>query len=103
MEILDTDEYFKVVRCNITPLADWPVPDAFLTKLDPGTYIVGRDIGAGTYRGQAESDDSCYWERLKGVSGTFSDIIANGIEEGQFFVTVYESDFALTTRCPLSR
>ena len=45
--------------------------------------------------------DSCYWERLSGISGEVSDTIANNYSAGQFFVSVEASDFALSTSCAL--
>jgi fibronectin type III domain protein len=50
-----------------------------------GTYRVGVDIPAGTYRYSGSggvSDTWCYWERLSGFSGTFADIIANDFIDG---------------------
>ena len=38
--------------------------------------MVGGDIPAGTYRNLGFSS-GCYWERLSGFSGEFSEIIAN--------------------------
>ena len=37
VEILPTDKYFNVA-CEITPLADWPIPDEHPTKIEQGTY-----------------------------------------------------------------
>ena len=51
VEVKTADEYFKV-DCEITPLADWPRPSETMSEFGPGTYLVGRDIAAGTYRGQ---------------------------------------------------
>ena len=45
--------------------------------------------------------DSCYWGRLSGLSGDLDDIIANDNANGPFYVTVMESDVALTTACNL--
>ena len=102
VEVLETDAYFKV-NCEVTSLADWPVPSPRLTSLDPGMYIVGRDIDAGTYRGEAGEGilESCYWARLSGVTGTLDDILANDNANGQFFVEVDTTDYALNTRCGL--
>jgi len=70
--------------------------------LEPGTYIIGRDIQPGTYKGQAGTGlDTCYWARLSGVSGEFVDLIANDNAEGQFYVEVDATDFALKTGCEL--
>jgi hypothetical protein len=76
-----------------------PAPSAFLTHLDEGTYLIGRDIEAGLYQGQG---DSCYWARLRNVSGGTRSIIANNISDGNFFVQIAPTDFAFTIkRCPV--
>ncbi len=64
-----------------------------------GTWLVGTDIEPGRYR--ATDGRSCYWERLAGLSGSFSDIIANGNEDGaSAVVDVAETDRAFSTeRC----
>ena len=102
LEVLATDAYLETA-CKLTPLAEWPVPSAPLESLDPGTYIIGRDISAGTYRGETGQDilDSCYWARLNGVSGDFGQLIANNIANGKFYVEVKVSDFALSIACDL--
>ncbi|HHX08499.1 MAG TPA: hypothetical protein GX730_03590 [Chloroflexi bacterium] len=102
VEIKETD--FAIdVRCSLDPIESIPAPEEFLTTLEPGIYIVGRDIQAGTYKGQAGEDigDSCYWERVSGVSGDFEEIIANDNAVGQFYIEVAPSDFALSVNCPV--
>ena len=102
VEILSTDKYFKI-NCHITHLSSWPEPEASLSNIQPGTYLVGRDISVGTYRGEAGTGplESCYWERLSGVSGEFSDLVANDIAIGPYFVDIKGSDYALSTACAL--
>ncbi len=104
VEIKETDFAFTA-RCSLAKIDSVPVPEDFLTTLEPGMYIVGRDIKAGTYKGQAGDDfsDSCYWERLSGVSGGFENIIANDNAVGQFYIEVATSDFALSINCPVER
>ncbi len=104
VDIQSTDKYFKV-DCEVTPLKDWPTPSEPLSEIGTGTYLVGRDIAPGTYRGTAGADplDSCYWERLSGVSGDFDDLITNDNATGSYFVTVDPSDFAFKTGCDLVR
>ena len=102
VEVLATDKFFEI-GCDITPLHAWPMPDEPLSKIEPGIYLVGRDISPGTYRGEAGTDvlDSCYWARLSGVSGEFSDLIANDNAVGQYFVSIQDSDYAFATGCAL--
>ena len=58
-----------------------PVPTEPPAKksLSRGTYKVGSDIEPGIYAGQAGTDvfNSCYWARMSGASGNFSELIAN--------------------------
>ena len=70
-------------------------------QLRPGTYRVGQDIQAGTYRGEAGTGelDGCYWARLSSLDGSMDGIIANGFGKGQFFVAVQTTDVALETHC----
>lgn len=102
VEVQATDRYFKV-DCEVTPLRDWPAPAEPLSEVGPGTYLVGRDIAPGTYRGKAGTGvmDSCYWERLSGLSGDFDDLIANDNANGSYYVSIDASDVAFTTDCRL--
>ena len=104
LEVLSTDRFLEV-DCPFTPLSDWPTPSSPLSELGPGTYLIGRDITPGTFRGMAGTDilDSCYWERLSGLTGRLADIIANDNAVGQFYVVVAETDRALHTDCALER
>jgi hypothetical protein len=61
-----------------------------------GVWIVGRDIQAGTYR-NTDSSQLCYWERLRGFSGEFSDIIANEASEAIQTVTIKATDVGFSS------
>lgn len=61
-------------------------------KFGNGTHRVGVDIAAGTYR--APGGQACYWERLRGTTGSFEDIIGQGYGDGAQVVTIEESDTA---------
>ena len=100
VEILDTDKYFRT-SCVVTSLDEWPVPDEPSSMIEVGTHIVGRDIPPGTFAGRAGLGvlDSCAWERLSGVSGEFSDIIAIEIANGQFYVEILDTDKYFRTSC----
>ena len=103
VEIQPTDRFFEV-KCEVTPIADWPAPSSLLSELQPGMYLVGRDIKPGTYKGTAGTDllDSCYWARLSGLSGDMDDLTANDNASGSFYVTIEASDYALETSCDLA-
>jgi hypothetical protein len=60
-----------------------------------GTFRVGVDIQPGTYR--SEGGAACYWERLKGLSGSIDDMIDNGVA-GPKPVQIMPSDFAFKTQ-----
>ncbi|MCO5176278.1 MAG: hypothetical protein M9890_04785 [Thermomicrobiales bacterium] len=70
-------------------LTPTPGPDA--TTFTDGSWTVGKDIEAGTYRSGA-SGVMCYWERLSGFGGTIDDIIANDINTGRAVVSIDASD-----------
>src|SRR5690242_18678418 len=53
-----------------------------------GTFAVGSDIKAGTYRTLGAATSDCYWERDKDLSGTVEGIIANGSGTGPAIVQV---------------
>lgn len=105
VEIKESDYAFET-KCELRFLHYLPEPPTeFPQRIIPGTYLVGIDIQPGTYKGQAgtEITESCYWARLRNVSGEFGAIIANDNATGQFYVQVLPSDFALVTQCVLER
>ncbi len=64
-----------------------------------GTYLVNKEIEAGTYR-TMNTGGLCYYERLSGLSGSFNDILANGNPDGQAIVAISSSDVAFhSQRC----
>ena len=68
-----------------------PPPDVKLPA--DGVSMVGVDVAPGTYRAAGEY---CYWARLSGTSGEFSDIIANS--NGPGVVTIAATDKAFESR-----
>ncbi len=75
-------------------------PTANPNLVEPGTYLVGKDIKSGLYEGQAGTN-SCYWARLKDTSGTVDSILANDNSNGQYYIRVKATDYALQTDCEL--
>ena len=63
----------------------------------PGLWLGGDQVSPGTYR--AEADDGCYWERLRGFTGAFSELIANKLvsSAGAQFVTIDAADAGFST------
>ena len=83
-----------------------PTPQPTATSpvgFGPGTYQVGKDIQPGMYAGRSGTGtlDSCYWERLSGATGDFSDLIANSNASGQFYVEILDTDKYFKTDCVL--
>ena len=76
------------------------LPTANPNLIESGTYIIGKDIKPGLYEGQAGTN-SCYWVRLKDVSGTTDSILANDNSVGQYYIQVNGTDYALQTDCEL--
>jgi hypothetical protein len=104
IEILESDMAFETA-CELLPIEVVPVPDSFITALAPGTYLIGRDIEAGLYRGETGTDfiDSCYWERSSCVLGELECTIANDNATGQFFIQVEPTDYALSVGCEVAK
>lgn len=67
------------------------------TSFRDGTYKVGSDIEAGTYKTDGVSAtgeaDGCYWERARNDSGEMSAIITNNFNQGPDRVTVNTGEF----------
>ena len=98
---VDSTDYALQTDCELLLLTSLPKPSMNMpTKIDSGMYLVGIDIQPGTYKGQA-GKDTCYWARLNDVGGNLSSIITNDNSNGQFYIQVSPSDFALTTACPI--
>lgn len=65
-----------------------------------GTFLVGNDMKAGTYRTEGKNQYGCYWARLSDTTGELNAIIANGNVQGPAIVKVAASDKAFqTTDC----
>ena len=88
-----------------------PTPTPTMTptpkvSLDPGMYQVGIDIQPGIYAGKPGTGprvvNTCYWERLSGVSGEFDDLIADSIAIGQFYVEILPTDKYFKVDCDIT-
>ncbi|XKH58615.1 hypothetical protein LG293_16315 (plasmid) [Citricoccus nitrophenolicus] len=65
-----------------------------------GTFVVGDDMKAGTYKSDAAPNsfmENCYWARLSGTSGDFGEIITNNNSQGPTTVTIRSTDVAFET------
>lgn len=98
VDIAATDAGFSSQRCGSWTPASAPITSGLSAPFEDGTFIVGTDIGPGTWK--ADGGDLCYWERLTGFSGGFDDIIANSASEGAQIVTIAASDVGFSSqRC----
>jgi hypothetical protein len=90
--------FLAVVAASVLVLGAGIAPAARLAAFGDGTYRVGRDIPAGTYR--TRGGDGCYWARLRSFSGSTSAILANDNAEGPAVVTLLRRDKGFETeRC----
>lgn len=92
VEIMDSDAAFDSGCDAWYELTELDEP---LDVIPQGKWVVGVHIEAGTY--QAEGGDSCYWERLSGVSGEFDDLLANDLPGGTAIVEIGSSDYAFNS------
>jgi hypothetical protein len=91
-----TDAGFDSSRCGTWRPVSASYPPAPVTVFGTGMYQVGTHIAPGTYQSDADPD-SCYWERLRGFSGEFSDLITNDFST---IVTIAPSDAGFSSsRC----
>jgi hypothetical protein len=87
--ISPSDAAFESDGCGTWSPAPTSGPEA--TTMGDGTWAVGTDIVAGTYR--ATSTGSCSWARLSSFSGESDAIITGGdAAPGPFTVTISPSD-----------
>lgn len=66
------------------------------TTFGDGTFRVGTDIAAGTYK-NSDSSQGCYWERDSSFDGSVDSIIANSISISDDIVTISPTDVGFTS------
>ena len=82
----------KTVTKTVAP----PPPPGPKTSIENnGTYIVNKDIAAGTYRTEG-GKNGCYWARLR--SFNTNDVIDNNVGDGPQVVQILPTDAAFMTR-----
>jgi hypothetical protein len=69
--------------------------DPLLTTIPEGKWALNTHIAPGTY--EAPGGDTCYWERLSGLSGTLDDVIANDLPQGPAVVEIDPADVAFNS------
>jgi len=97
--IAPTDQAFKSEHCGTWTQDLSPITRSRTAPFNGGTYLVGKDISAGTWR--SSGGDGCYWERLRGFSGSADDIIDNDFADGAAIAAIERTDrgFHATERC----
>ena len=99
VDILATDVAFESSRCGIWSLITGPVTSDLQAPFGDGVYMVGLDIQPGLWRSSGSETSSCYWARLKNLTGS-DDILANDGGAGQRVVEILASDVAFeSSRC----
>jgi hypothetical protein len=74
-------------------------PSSKFVNFGNGTWVVGKDIQAGTYRTR-QGSPGCYFARLKGFSGTLDDILANENMDTPAVITILPTDKGFqSSRC----
>lgn len=70
------------------------------TQMRDGTYVVGKDIAAGTYQVQSNSYGvhNCYWERTNAQGGTIANDMITFAPQGPV-VTVYSGEGFVSQSC----
>lgn len=80
------------------PTTPAPPPAPAKPTIEEGTWTVGEDFPAGTYRTQEVADETCYWGIYKsGTNG--SKIIDNHLGGGKLRVTLKKGQDFESTRC----
>ncbi|WP_030341486.1 hypothetical protein [Streptomyces sp. NRRL S-1022] len=92
--IKPTDKLFKSHGCEGWEAVDPKAKGTPGSSMDGdgGMYKVGTDIAPGTYRSAGNTDDGCYWERVKDAGHGLDSIIANNNVKGTAVVTISPSD-----------
>lgn len=72
---------------------------ASVTVITEGTYMVGIDIPAGTYKLTRSGGYVAYWERCTDASGNLSSIIANDLFYATTYVTVNDGEYFKISGC----
>jgi hypothetical protein len=96
VEIIAGDEAFESSRCGLWVPYQPPVAPSDI--FGDGIWAVGSDISPGLYESAQVS--SCYFARLSGFSGSFSELISNNNIDSHAVVEVLASDTGFeSNRC----
>ncbi len=79
-----------------SPAVPSPVAVPSPITITDGTFIVGVDLPAGTYR--SDGGPTCHWARLSGFTGESTDIIANDNPAGPAVVSIQPTDVGFQSK-----
>ena len=101
-DVASSDDVSIVARPEVSPTATTSTTDlesdAPRTEFGDGTWRIGIDVQPGTYF--SEASDDCYWQRLAGLSGSSSEILANDNTDARAVVEILPSDVGFdSSRC----
>ena len=98
IEILPSDVGFSSTRCGQWTQAEETSPTDTSDGFGDGVWRVGIDIEPGIYF--SEASEGCYWQRMSGLSGDFSELLANDNTDDRVVVEILDSDVGFSsTRC----
>ena len=102
VEVQASDVGFTT-ECPLVPIGNLKPRDPLSAEIPPGMYIVGLDIGPGTYEGKPDEDLFCFWQRLNNLKEDDESTIEWDIPGDKYKVEVLPSDYAVEFACPVQK
>ena len=102
VEVQASDVGFTT-ECPLVPIGNLKPRDPQSAEIPPGMYIVGLDIGPGTYEGKPDEDLFCFWQRLNNLKEDDESTIEWDIPGDKYKVEVLPSDYAVEFACPVQK
>lgn len=102
VEVQASDVGFTT-ECELVPIGNLIPRDPLLTEIPPGIYIVGLDIGPGSYKGKPDEDLFCFWQRLNNFREDEASTIEWDIPGDSYVVEIAPSDYAVEFACPVQK
>ena len=100
VEVQASDVGFTT-ECPLVPIGNLKPRDPQSAEISPGMYIVGLDIGPGTYEGKPDEELFCFWQRLNNFREDDESTIEWDIPGEEYVVEVSPSDYAVEFACPV--
>ena len=102
VEVQASDVGFTT-ECPLVPIGNLKPRDPQSAEIPPGMYIVGLDIGPGTYEGKPDEELFCFWQRLNNFKEDDESTIEWDIPGEEYVVEVSPSDYAVEFACPVQK